>query len=48
MAEVGLGLVSTWLRDFTLFTFLVGHNFLLVYYRFEYKGSSYKYGLYDT
>ena len=32
-------------RDFTLLP-LIGHNLLLVYYRFEYKGNFYKYGLY--
>ena len=25
---------------------LIGHNLLLVYYQFEYKGNFYKYGLY--
>ena len=27
---------------------LIGHNLLLVYYHFEYKGNFYKYGLYYT
>ena len=27
---------------------LTGHNFLLVYYRFDCKGNFYKYALYDT
>ena len=27
---------------------LIGHNLLLVYYQFEYKGNFYKYGLYYT
>jgi len=33
--------------DFTLLP-LIGHNLLLVYYRFEYKGNFYKCGLYYT
>ena len=34
-------------RDFTLLP-LIGHNLLLVYYRFEHKGNFYKGGLYNT